>query len=411
MKYLLLKNGQIASQNSIITGDVLIGNNRIIEVGSNIRVPSTCTNVVDVADKYLLPGLIHYDCPILKTDDKLQSSSSIYMALSHGATFLMDTLRLKKETDFKDALEIARESCKPIITDYCFHLGSSTCARVSIHDLYYGFVHEGITSYFIKWKHIEKIKEGQLDHLLSLAAKFQLLIVCETNTIKQSLIANKPEFVRVYIKKMQQFASILNNTGCPFLFLDLTLEEEIEALYSTGSSALPIYASVNLDYSKTRVPGRLNVSNLENLWENPNIMLAPPNMSYPDIEISRFIEHGKSPSFLLDIFEGNFEISHSLLTKVCDMYAKRPAQVFGIYPQKGVIEPGVDADIIIWNPEEPNRSKTGGSNTSLLRKDISALIVNGQVITDDQITVPNQLNGKFIQRNSPIPTKNLIAQN
>jgi dihydroorotase-like cyclic amidohydrolase len=409
MKYLLLKNGQISSHQKIISGDILIGNNRIIEVGSNIQVPSTCTIVQDVSNKYLLPGLIHYDCPILKTDDKEQNSSSIYMALSHGATFLMDTIRLKKEADFREAIGQARESCKPIITDYGFHLGSSTCARVSIQDLNYGFIHEGITSYYIKWKHIEKIKEGQLDHLLSLAAKFQLLIICETNSIKQSLMAHKPEFVKIYLKKMQQLASILNNTGCPFLFLDLTLEEELETLYATWVPGQPVYASVSLDFSNNVIPGRLTISNLEKLWENPNILLAPPNMNNPDPEISRYIEHGKSPSFLLDIFSDYDDVSPSLLTKVCDMYAKRPAQLFGIYPQKGVIEPGADADIIIWNPTEPDRSKTGGSNTSLLRKDISALIVNGQVITDDQLKAPNHLNGKFIQRNSPIPTKSMIA--
>lgn len=375
-----------------------------MEVGRNIRVPSPSTAVIDVSQKFLLPGLIHYDCPILKTEEREQISSSIYMALSHGATFLMDTIRLKKETNFKDAIEQAREDCKPIITDYGFHLGSSACIKVSSHDLNYGFIHEGITSYYIKWKHIEKIKDGQLDHLLSLAAKFQLLIVCETSSIKQSLIANKPEFIKAYLTKLKQLFNILNNTGCPFLFLDLTMEEELEALYSDYSGDLPVYASVNLSTSTDIIPGRLNASHLQKLWENPNILLAPPAMSNPDPEISRYIEHGKSPSFLLDIFNEETEISPSILTKVCDMYATRPARIFGVYPQKGTIEPGADADIIVWNPIEPDRSKTSGSNTSLLRKDISALIVNGDVLTDDQITVPNKLHGKFIQRNSLIST-------
>ncbi len=77
MKYLLLKNGQVASQQKLISGDILIGNNRIMEVGRNIRVPSPNTLVLDVSKKYLLPGLIHYNCPFLRTEEKIHSSSSI----------------------------------------------------------------------------------------------------------------------------------------------------------------------------------------------------------------------------------------------------------------------------------------------------------------------------------------------
>ncbi len=410
MKYLLLKNGQIASQQKLITGDILIGNNRIMEVGRNIRISSPNTLVIDVSKKYLLPGLLHYNCPFIKTDEKEQTSSSIYIALSHGATFLMDTLRLKKESNFKETIEQSRESCKPIVTDYSFHLGASACSNVSSRDLNYGFIHEGITSYYVKWKHIEKLKDGQLDHLLSLAAKFQLLILCETGSIKESLLVNKRQFIKAYLSKMQQLLSILKNTGCPFLFVDIAMEEELETLYSASHPGLPVYASVNLNCTNKLIPGRIKVSQISNIWENPNIILAPPNLASPDASINEFIENGKSPSFLLGIFENMTDITPSLLTKVCDMYATRPARILGVYPQKGTLESGADADIIIWNPSEPDKSKTIGSNTCLLRKDISALVVNGEIISDDQLATPTRFNGKFIQRNSLITTKPLILQ-
>jgi len=410
MKYLLLKNGQVTSQQKLISGDILIGNNRIMEVGRNIRVPSPDTLVLDVSKKYLLPGLIHYNCPFLRTEEKVQSSSSIYLALSHGATFLMDTIRFKKEKTFKDAVDLARESCKPIVADFGFHLGAASCSKISSNDLNYGFIHEGITSYYVKWKHIEKLKDGQLDHLLKLAAKFQLLIVCETNNIKQSLIADKPQFIKAYLSKMQTLLSILKDTGCPFLFIDIALEEEIELLFPTMPSGSSIFASVNLNCSNKLLKGRLGISHIETLWENQNVLLSPPNLIDTSSDVGFYIEHGKSPSFLLDIFGSMTDIPPALLTKVCDMYATRPAKIMGIYPQKGTIEPGADADIIIWNPIEPDRSKTSGSNTSLLRKDINSLIVNGEIITDDQQTGPNQLHGRFIPRNSLIPVNKVTFQ-
>ena len=410
MKYLLLKNGQIATQNKLIHGDILIGNNRIMEIARSIRIPSPDAMVIDVGEKFLLPGLLHYNCPFLKTEESEQLSSTIYMALSHGSTFLMDTIRVKKEGNFRDAIEQAREGCKPIVTDYGFHLGASACTKVSLRDLNYGFIHEGITSYYVKWKHIEKIKDGQLDHLLTLAARLKLLIVCETNSIKQSLIANRPEFIKTYFDKLRNLLAIVNSTGCPFLFTDIAMEQELEVLFPEPNSNLPVFASVNLNCSNELVPGRLGIPHLTTLHENPNISLAPPNLIGSEPDFNVYIEHGKSPSFLLNIFSTQKNINPLTLNMVCEMYATRPARLFGLYPQKGTLEPGADADIIIWNPIEPDRSKTSGSNTSLLRKDISALIINGNVITDDQLTAPSRLCGRFIQRSSVIQINPIVAQ-
>lgn len=403
MKYLLLKNGQIVSQQKLIKGDILIGNNRIMDIRSNIRIPSPDSMVIDVSGKYLLPGLLHYNCPFLETGNKENPGSSIYMALSHGSTFLMDTIRFKQDNSFNDTIIQSRENCKPIITDYSFHLGASSCSNITSRDLNYGFIHEGITSYYIKWKHIEKIIDGQLDHLLNVAAKYKLLIVCETLSIKQHNFAENPLLRKSYLEKINQLISILKEKDCPFLFMDMTIEEEIDTLFSESLSGLPIYASVNINCSKEPSSNIFSVNHIEKLWKNPNIHLSPPCLISSEDNSGIYIEHGRSPSFLLDIFGNMAEIPHSLLIKVCDMYSSRPARIFGIYPQKGVIEPGADADIIVWNPIEPDRSKTSGSNTSLLRKDISALIINGNVVTDDQLTAPNHFYGKFIQRNSLIP--------
>ncbi len=410
MKYLLLKNGQTVSREKVITGDILIGNNRVMQIGGTIRIPSPSTLVIDVDNKFLLPGLIHYNCPFLKSENKEPTASSIYAALSQGATFLMDTLRLKKESSFKNAIEMAKEGSKPIITDYSLHLGASACCKVSSRDLNYGFIHEGITSYYIKWKHIEKLSDGQLDHLLSLAAKFKLLMVCETTSIKQTLFTYDKVFLKSYLEKMDQLVSIIRNTGCPFLFLDITMEDELNTLFTQSQPDLPVYASVNLDCANEKADGRLSASNIDELWQNRNIILSPPKLESPNPILSQYTEHGKSPSFLMGFFSGSTNVSKKLLVKVCEMYGTRPAKLLGVYPQKGTIEPGADADIIVWNPIEPDRSKTSGSNTSLLKKDISALIVNGEVITEDQITPPTRFNGKFIHRSSLVSNNPITAK-
>ena len=36
---------------------------------------------------------------------------------------------------------------------------------------------------------------------------------------------------------------------------------------------------------------------------------------------------------------------------MCQLLSENPAKLYGMYPEKGVIAPGSDADIVVWNPE------------------------------------------------------------
>ena len=364
-----------------------------MEIGTEIRVPTPDTEIHDVSNKYLLPGLIHYNCSILKSDNE-SSKSAIYIALSHGATFLIDTIKLRENVNFQNTIIWARESSKPIIADYGFHLRAFTCNRISLNDLIKSFIVEGITSYYVKWKDIEKIEEDHLEQLFMLAAKFKLLIICESDR------ANSTESGQGTINtdKYLKILSIIKKHKCSFLFLNVTTRKELDILFSEKELNNYIYASVNLN-CKNETDGELSSDDLEELWENRNILLSPPFLITPDSKKSHFIENSKSLSFLSDLLGGKKRIKEGMLVKACEMYSTRPAKLLGIFPQKGILERGADADIIVWNPFEPNLLKSIGTNTSLLRKDINAVIVNGKVITDETFGNLYDFHGRYIYRN------------
>ena len=398
MKYLLLKNGNIVRDNGFIQGDILIGNNRIMEIDTSIMIPSPDTEVLDVANKYLLPGLIHYDCPFLKGDASEPSNSAIYIALSHGATFLIDIVQLKEETNFQETINWARDSSKPIIADFGFHLRAFTCNRVSFADLTKSFIVEGITSYFIKWKDIEKLEDDHIEQLFMMAAKFKLLIICESSSAHTTESEHEQLLNKVNPNKFHKILSVIKQYGCSFLFLNVTTREELNILFADKELNNSIYASVNLN-SQDDIPEKLTFNDLDELWENKNILMCPPVLTTPNSKKSHFIENAKSLSFLSGLLNSKKKIEDSKLAKACEMYATRPAKLLGIFPQKGILERGADADIIVWNPFEPNLLKMMGTNTSLLRKDISAVIVNGRVITDEVHENIYDFHGRYIYRN------------
>jgi dihydroorotase-like cyclic amidohydrolase len=198
---------------------MLIGNNRIIEVGVNVKAPNPYAEIIDLSNRYLLPGLIHFNCSFLKGDDYKMSNSAIYIALSHGATFLIDTLKLKKDVDCDKTITFAIDTSKPIITDYGLHLRAYSCNRVSSEDMINAVLNEGIPSFFIKMKDLDKMEHDNLDHLFELVANLKLLIICEsvgkcqpTTEIEQLISDSNSE-------KLKMILSIIRKHKCPFLFL------------------------------------------------------------------------------------------------------------------------------------------------------------------------------------------------
>jgi dihydropyrimidinase len=84
-----------------------------------------------------------------------------------------------------------------------------------------------------------------------------------------------------------------------------------------------------------------------------------------------------------------------------------PAKIFGIYPQKGTIQPGSDADIAIWNP---SREFTYGVQYSQQRTDynlyegwqlkgiIEKVFLRGKLIVDNRDWYGKRGDGRFIKR-------------
>jgi dihydropyrimidinase len=84
------------------------------------------------------------------------------------------------------------------------------------------------------------------------------------------------------------------------------------------------------------------------------------------------------------------------------MYATLPAKLLGIYPQKGALIAGADADIIVWSPSNGQDVARHGENISILKADIKYLVVSGRLIEGSEHIKPNSLNGRYIFRDPVI---------
>ena len=396
MKYILIKNGLIVQPHKIIKGDMIICNNRILEIALHLDHSDPETKIIDVNGNYILPGLIHYKSPFLKTDC-LDEISTIYIALSHGSTFLMDVLKITNINEFIKTINEARSNSKPIITDFSLHIDAYSASKLSREALNHCYINEGATSFTLKWKYVHKLISGKLDTLLKFISDNQLLLICETEDIKQASLIKHPNFFYSYLEILKEALQILRNKNVKTLITDLTSKEELYTIFGNNIHDDKIFAAISSRNNLTDIPGAIQKENLSKLGKHTNIVLNPPVLKPPEI-YKQFIENKSMFSFLKDIAGSKLVTQESLLT-ICQMYATRPAKLLGAYPQKGALLPGSDADLLIWSPIKTSAYIKPGANTSLLRTDIKAMLFNGRYITADDMIISGQLNGRYIYRN------------
>jgi dihydroorotase-like cyclic amidohydrolase len=398
MDYTLLKNGKIVHPDCVFNGDILLSNSRIVTTGENISPPDPETRVIDVGGTWLLPGLIHFKTPLFKIEGS-GPSSGIYQALSHGSTFLMDKIKIPKHEDYKTILEDAGKYCQPIICDFSLHLDAQSCSKMKRDDLAYCFIHKGISSFSMQWKHVHKLLAGDFDSLLQFMAKHQLLLIFCTKAIKESSLVGNQTFFSAYLIKLREAVRHISMTGCPLLITGVSSMDEVRTIRTIGGGQT--YIAVNLCNTELDVPSPVSpelIAEYGRLMNN--IILDPPALK-PPTDRQNYIENNISYSFLHELTD-DILVDETYMVNLCNMYATLPAKLLGIYPQKGALIAGADADIIVWSPSNGQDVARHGENISILKADIKYLVVSGRLIEGSEHIKPNSLNGRYIFRDPVI---------
>ena len=397
MSSILIKNGTLVDDLSSRNADLLIEDGKISKIGENLK--SDGAKVIDAKGMLVMPGIIdahtHYHLVSrgTVTCDGFEAGSRL--AAFGGVTTVIDFADHNKGQDLIQSLEYRQKEMAPMAIDYTLHQGvyghgynSTIGKQLEI------LKSKGVKTLkiFTTYRNVGYLIENR-DDLLDLfknSKRLGMLVTahCEFNPMIEEISDNwKGDFspashaklrpAEAEGKAIEYFGSIALEADCPLYVVHCSSESGLNAIRALRAKGLTVYAETTphymfLDKSKLEGPdGSLYVMTppLRDKSDNKVICQGVLDGEFQVVATDHcaFTRTQKlSSSDCRTIFPGipgteelllllnTFKDNHPSMnmSDVVRLICSNPAKLFGIYPQKGSLEIGTDADVIIFDPSK-----------------------------------------------------------
>ena len=449
----LIKNGRIVTAESDYISDIYIEGEKISIIGKDLKI--NADRIIDASDKIVFPGGIdphvHLEMPFMGTHSSDDYETGTRAALFGGTTSVIEFILQTQGDSLHNALKTWQDkSIHKAVGDFAYHMAITDFNDDVAKEVVQMIEEEGITSFktFMAYKGALMIDDGQMVQLMKVVEKHGgIVTVHATNgDMIDSLIAKNLEQGNTkplyhYLSQPEvteaeasgRFCDMLNYTGCPGYIVHLTCEGALNAVRArtmrnqkvfveTCSQYLMIDASLyeREDGAKwVMSPPLREKKDQEALWSGINQGViqvvgtdhCPFNLSQKNMGKDNFakipnghpaIEHRVEFMYSEGVAKG--KISLNKFVEVCSTNA---AKIFGMYPKKGTISIGADADIVIF---DPNKRHTISVNTHHMNCDYSGyegwevqgktetVLLRGNIAIENNKCLLNAGDGKFISR-------------
>ena len=449
----LLKNGTVVSGDMSVREDVLIDGEKIVKVGRNLETEDA--QVVDVNGKLLFPGFIdghtHFDLEVAGTVTADDFETGTRAAIAGGTTLVIDYASQDKGGHtLKEGLEKWHKKADGKCScDYSFHMSVVEWNEETEREIQ-DMINEGITSFKLYMTYPAMIvDDGDLYKIIKKLNEYGCFagVHCENAGAIDALIAEAkkegrlgPEnhpLVRPDIMEAEAVHRLLviaDAADAPVMVVHLTNRKAFEEVMRARMNGQKVYAEtcpqyLLLDdsvYSKPDFEGAKYVcappirkkADQDCLWKalaNGQIQTVATDQCSFTMEQKALgkDDFTKIPGGLPGVqTRGTLLYTYGVRTgritqeQMCRLLSENAAKLYGVYPNKGVIREGSDADIVVFDPERENviSAKTHLYHTDnipyegfKLHGDIDSVYLRGaHVVQDGKVIL--EKTGKYIKR-------------
>ncbi len=399
MSKLLIKGGRVVTAVDDYTGDVLVEDGKIAAVGTSLPVADV--RVIDAAGKLVIPGGIdvhtHLDMPFGGTTSADDFESGTIAAAHGGTTSIVDFAIQGKGQTLHDAWGAWMKKAEgKAAIDYGFHM-IITDLPDQVEREMDSMVAEGVTSFklFMAYRGVLMLDDGSIFRAMSRTGEnggticmhaengdvIDVLVrraVAEGRTAPRFHALTRPP--RAEAEATYRAICLSEMAGVPVYIVHLSAAEALEKVTEARDRGLPAYAEtcpqyLFLSYENYEEPGFEGAKyvmspplrakgNEEKLWRGlagndlqsvstdhcPFCMKGQKELGKDDFSKIPNGAPGIETRMSL-LYDGGVVGKRISMNRFVELTSTSPAKIFGMFPRKGTIAPGSDADIVVFDPE------------------------------------------------------------
>ena len=406
----LIKNGTLVTATESFDADILIEGEKIAQIGKDLQLPNA--EVIDATGKLIMPGGIdphvHLDLPMFGTVSSDDHYTGHKAAAFGGTTTVMDFVVLEKE-GFQHSVDIWMKMAEKAAIDYSFHMNltrfdEKIAAEIpALRDM-------GITTLkvFTAYNGRLRLDDGGIFKALRLAKENGMLMMahCENGDVIETLIPealavghSSPEYHALTrpawgaVEATLRMAAMAEQADSPVYIVHMNVGSEVDMLKYARDRGVPVMGETCPQYLFFTIddlrrpdgakwicspPMRTKEDNVR-LWQGLSegilqtvgtdhcpfyfdgsrpIVYEGREIAIPGKELGR-ADFTKIPNGLPGI-EDRLPVlwttgvrSGKITPNQFVAYnSTNPARIFGLYPRKGALLAGSDADLVVWDPEK-----------------------------------------------------------
>jgi dihydropyrimidinase len=452
----IITNGRVVTAADAFSSDVAVSQGKVVAIGQSLP-RENAAQIIDAGGKYVFPGGIdvhtHLDMPFGGTTSADDFETGTRAAAFGGTTTLIDFAIQYKGQTLRTAFDAwMQKASGKAVADYSFHCIITELADAQLEEMN-ALVREGVTSFklFMAYPGVFMLDDASIFKAFRATARNGGLVCMHAENgsaidviVQQALAEGKraPKYhaltrpTTAEAEATGRAIALAEMAGAPVYIVHLSCNDALEKVREARDRGLPVYAETCPQYLYLSIdnfdaPGFEGAKYVftpplrekwhqERLWNGlkcDHLQVVStdhcPFCFKEQKELGRDdftkipnggpgIEHRMSLVYSGGVVQGRFSVN-----RFVELVSTTPAKLFGLYPRKGTIAVGSDADLVIF---DSSRKHTISARTHHMRVDYSmfegievtgmpeVILSRGRVIVEGDKFLGRPGAGEFVKR-------------